>query len=357
MAARYRLSPEFRPDMDPSEKANQLSHFLLKVAGLLNRAVQSNKNNTPALAFWMANSSELLHFVKHDRDIANCAMRAQGNIEDAVQLAFRQLVQCIELELDRPLVSFFDSSDDIQSGEMDKPQVAHVLQLLTSTMSLLRRCRVNAALTIQLFSQLFHFINHSLFNKLVNVPKFCAREWGEKLRHRLALVEKWAEKQGLELAAECHLGRISQAAYLLSAPKYGPQDIAQISSACFKLNSLQIQTLLTQYGCAPGEPPVSQQFITNLVRIAQNTADVHIRDEGRKLQINEETELHLPFLLPDDGYTCQLLRAVPNGLEDLILPLINEGIAKISVHNPNPELWTLNLTSEPLPTEAHQVYE
>ena len=71
-------------------------------------------------------------------------------------------------------------------------------------MSLLRRCRVNAALTIQLFSQLFHFINMWLFNKLVMEPhlQLCTREWGHCLKRRLGRVDIWAEKQGLELAAE-----------------------------------------------------------------------------------------------------------------------------------------------------------
>ena len=79
-------------------------------------------------------------------------------------------------------------------------------------MSLLRRCRVNAALTIQLFSQLFHYINMWLFNKLVLEPRLglCTRLWGHRLKQRLGRVEIWAEKQGLELAADCHLARIIQ---------------------------------------------------------------------------------------------------------------------------------------------------
>lgn len=79
-------------------------------------------------------------------------------------------------------------------------------------MSILRRCRVNAALTIQMFSQLFHFINMWLFNKVVceTRPNLCTRQWGIRLKRRLGRVEAWAEKQGLELAADCHLSRIVQ---------------------------------------------------------------------------------------------------------------------------------------------------
>ena len=96
-----------------------------------------------------------------------------------------------------------------------------VLQVLSSAMSLLRRCRVNAALTIQLFSQLFHYINMWLFNKLVMEPRrqLCTRDWGHRLKRRLDRVEVWAEKQGLELAADCHLARIVQVSVIPATHK------------------------------------------------------------------------------------------------------------------------------------------
>lgn len=92
-----------------------------------------------------------------------------------------------------------------------RPSLGDVLDTLSSAMNLLRRCRVNAALTIQLFSQLFHFINMWLFNILVKEQhQFCMRIWGLRLKRRLGSIEAWAEKQGLELAADCHLCRIIQ---------------------------------------------------------------------------------------------------------------------------------------------------
>ena len=95
------------------------------------------------------------------------------------------------------------------------PKMADVLYILSSAMSLLRRCRVNAALTIQLFSQLFHFINMWTFNQIVLEPGLglCTRFWGHRLRIRLSFIESWAERQGLELAADCHLARVVQVIY------------------------------------------------------------------------------------------------------------------------------------------------
>lgn len=50
-----------------------------------------------------------------------------------------------------------------------------------------------------------------------------------RLQRRLSRIDTWAEKQGLELAADCHLARITQAAHLLHAPKSVHDDIASIS--------------------------------------------------------------------------------------------------------------------------------
>lgn len=92
-----------------------------------------------------------------------------------------------------------------------------VLNLLSSVITMLLRARVNAALTIQLFSQLFHFINMSLFNRLVSPDtQLCTRATGRRLLLRLRHVEVWAEKQGLELAAECHLARVIQVRTFIS---------------------------------------------------------------------------------------------------------------------------------------------
>ena len=109
-------------------------------------------------------------------------------------------------------------SDDRQRYNAGKPTLGDVLDTLSSAMNLLRRCRVNAALTIQLFSQLFHYVNMWLFNVLVTERRmqFCTRSWGMRLKRRLGRVEAWAEKQGLELAADCHLCRIIQVSHTSS---------------------------------------------------------------------------------------------------------------------------------------------
>uniref|UniRef100_A0A8C5DTA3 Afadin, adherens junction formation factor a n=1 Tax=Gouania willdenowi TaxID=441366 RepID=A0A8C5DTA3_GOUWI len=324
MACRFVLSPAHRPDMSPSEKTHKVIAIVNKMVSMMEGVIQKQKNIAGALAFWMANASELLNFIKQDRDLSRITLDAQDILAHLVQMAFKYLVHCLQADLNNYMPAFLD---DPEEHNPQRPKIEDVLHTLTGAMSLLRRCRVNAALTIQLFSQLFHFINMWLFNKLVTDTDsgLCCHYWGAILRQQLSHIEAWAEKQGLELAADCHLSRIVQATTLLTMDKYSMQDVQNIHNTCFKLNSLQLHALMTNYHCAPDEPYIPPELIDHVVAVAENTADELARSDGREVQLEEDPDLQLPFLLPEDGYSCDVVRSLPNGLQDFLDPLLQRG--------------------------------
>jgi len=51
------------------------------------------------------------------------------------------------------------------------------------------------------------------------------------------------------------------------APKYTGEDLASITSTCFKLNSLQLKALLVKYQPALDEPRLPHELIDNVVRV------------------------------------------------------------------------------------------
>ncbi|CAG7837489.1 unnamed protein product [Allacma fusca] len=337
LAARYRATTHFRPEATPHERAHLLSAFLLRVASIMMQTIQERNSDGNYLAFWMANASELLHFLKSDRQIGAFSLDAQDVLAEVVQLAFRHLVTCIQAELANLVPIFL-----LERDEEDEKATAPILGVLGSGMTLLRRCRVNAALTIQLFSQLFHFINMAVFNKIIGMDggrNYCSRVWGTRLRRRLNRIETWAEKQGLELAADCHLVRVVQAAHLLQSPKNTPEELATTASSCFKLNSLQLRCLLMKYQYEADEVPVPSDILDNVIRVAENTVDEVIRTDGRHVRVEEEPLLGLAFLLPEDGYSCDIVRGVPAGLIEFLTPL-----APLCRLTPNPSAagyWTI----------------
>ncbi|XP_051908214.1 afadin isoform X15 [Hippocampus zosterae] len=348
MACRYVLSPTYRPDMSPSERTHKVIAIVNKMVSMMEGVIQESpegdqkqKNIAGALAFWMANASELLNFIKQDRDMSRVTLDAQDVLAHLVQMAFKYLVHCLQADLNNYMVAFLD---DPEEHNPQRPKIEDVLHTLTGAMSLLRRCRVNAALTIQLFSQLFHFINMWLFNKLVTDSEsgLCCHYWGAILRQQLSHIEAWAEKQGLELAADCHLSRIVQATTLLTMDKYSMQDVQNIHSTCFKLNSLQLHALMTNYHCAPDEPYIPPELIDHVVAVAENTADELARSDGREVQLEEDPDLQLPFLLPEDGYSCDVVRSLPNGLQDFLDPLLQRGFCRLTPHPRSPGTWTVH---------------
>uniref|UniRef100_A0A8C2EGC1 Afadin, adherens junction formation factor a n=1 Tax=Cyprinus carpio TaxID=7962 RepID=A0A8C2EGC1_CYPCA len=341
MTCRYVMSSQYRPDISPSERTHKVIAIVNKMVSMMEGVIQKQKNIAGALAFWMANASELLNFIKQDKDLSRITLDAQDVLAHLVQMAFKYLVHCLQSDLNNYMPAFLEDPDE---QNPQRPKIEDVLHTLTGAMSLLRRCRVNAALTIQLFSQLFHFINMWLFNKLVTEADsgLCSHYWGAILRQQLSHIEAWAEKQGLELAADCHLSRIVQATTLLTMDKYSMQDVQNINNTCFKLNSLQLNALLSNYHCAPDEPYIPPELIDHVVAVAENTADELARSDGREVQLEEDPDLQLPFLLPEDGYSCDVVRNIPNGFQEFLEPLCQRGFCRLTPHPRSPGTWTIH---------------
>lgn len=112
LAARYRATTHFRPDVTPHERAHLLSTFLLRVSHILLEVVQERNSDVNSLAFWMANASELLHFLKSDRQIGAFSLDAQDVLAEVVQLAFRHLVTCFQAEFSTYIGHFLLERDE-----------------------------------------------------------------------------------------------------------------------------------------------------------------------------------------------------------------------------------------------------
>ena len=361
MMLRFRLSHKYGGNsLQMGEKLNLSLPLIHKMVNMIREAINLNHLNKTILPYWLANSSEFLYFLKQDIQLSTMSFDAQELLADCVRMSFYYLINLMQQNLDFVLNAFIDPSDHVEdvnvnqmnnelNGNQDnfmdnskRPTLRNVLKVLNETMNLLRGSRVNAALTIQLFSQLFHFISTWLFNKLVNDNRsgLCSRYWGAKLNRRLDKIQLWAAKQGLELAADCHLTKILQASFLLQASKHDIQDLAVISANSFSLNSLQIKCLLKNYMPAQGEPQISFQLANNLISIAQKTADELLKSEGRLIQVDEEVDLKLPFMLPEDGHSCDVIKGLPNGLIDYIENLQSLGLCWFLQNRNSTGSWT-----------------
>ena len=68
--------------------------------------------------------------------------------------------------------------------------------------------------------------------------------------------------------------------------------------------------MLRRYEPASDEVAISSEMVDTIVRVAENTVDEMTSSEGREVRLEEDFVLQLPFLLPEDGYSCDVVKAV-----------------------------------------------
>ncbi|XP_072546446.1 afadin [Salminus brasiliensis] len=352
LASRFMLTQSEEKNKTPKKAAQRISSIVNKIVRLMDNAIQKQKSITVALTFWMANASEFLNFIRQDTNLAAITIHSHSALAQLVEKAFKYLSNRLLSDLESHLPSFVtDAGDQTTQAGIDS-----VLSSFSRAMSLLRRFRVNPALSIQLFSQLFHFMGAWLLNRLTMAASgsnLCSHYWGMTLRQRLNHVEAWAERQGLELAADCHLSRIIQATTLLTMNSYGVKDAQKVHSICFKLNSLQLRALMTKYHYTPKQPHIPHGLIESVVAMAESVENDVLKKEGRGIRIEEDLQLHLPFLLPEEGYSCEILQGIPQGFQEFLDPICRKGLCTLIPHRLSLGSWTVHFqTSDSSPADG-----
>ncbi|TGZ72174.1 hypothetical protein CRM22_002251 [Opisthorchis felineus] len=379
---------ESSPDLVLAEKEHNVSYITNYIATRMYESLPSTTRG-PAdhmgliqpFVYWLANSSELLQFFKNDVNLCSPSDKSQPTrsrspihacrqalhlLADAVDHCFYELRTCVtsilqpmfhcltypgdsdlqeDLRLDdRPI-----NPQQISGHPRDPIKLQTLMQFLSWLMHLLRRTRVNASLTIQLFAQLFHTLNAYIFNHaLINTearPRHTRDEqniWltrlgAIRLVRRLERIKHWAQRFGLERAAECRLQRCVQACQLIQADRSNLDDFYQFCMGLLSLNSIQLEWLLAHLG---DPPPVPDDWIDLIVTGGKEVNDRAILDEMDhylrasqqdlsipELQLSEIKDLPLPLLLPPDGYASDaVLTGTPSGLSEFLRPLVSKGL-------------------------------
>ena len=70
-------------------------------------------------------------------------------------------------------------------------------------------------------------------------------------------------------------------------------------------------------------------------------ADTLARADGREIRLEEEPTLNLALLLPEDGYSCEVIRGVPPGLAEFLAPLQRDGLCRMASQPTSSGFWTI----------------
>ena len=102
-------------------------------------------------------------------------------------------------------------------------------------------------------------------------------------------------------------------------------------------------------------------MIDTIVRVAENTVDEVTNAEGREVRLEEDFVLQLPFLLPEDGYSCDIVRGVPGGLTEFLAPLQRGGLCIMTPQPTSSGFWTIYMdnflppSATPLPRSPSEM--
>uniref|UniRef100_A0AAF5CY40 Afadin n=1 Tax=Strongyloides stercoralis TaxID=6248 RepID=A0AAF5CY40_STRER len=339
MSLRHRSSTLYKPSITMDIRNGLTQQYFDMICKKITHVIYSNPSNVDSLAFWLTVSSELLFIIQSDVHLNSILLQLRDNLYNLVEKCFSLLNDACHVQLSYTMYTFLNGTIDDGVGSNE------TISIFENIMSQLRRNRTNAALQIQIFSQLFHYVNMYIFNWLVGTEEGASHltlSWAIHLKERLYHIYKWAENHGLELAVECHMDRIQQAVNLLTTPKTVDQ-VAVLGATCYKLNSRQVEYLLRRYISDVSETPVSESIINDCIKLSQSQADESAKEEGLPVELLEERRLNVPFMFPQEGYVIQLQKGIPSYLMELIDYLEQQGVCRfIPLPNINGS-WTVHM--------------
>lgn len=76
-------------------------------------------------------------------------------------------------------------------------------------------------------------------------------------------------------------------------------------------------------------------------QVAENLADELARSDCRDIRLEENEELSVEFVQPDEGFSYEVARGVPPGLIEFIQPLQQAGMCRLTLHSNASGLWTV----------------
>lgn len=326
------------------------------------------------MVYWIGNVSEFIFLLKYDRNLTNISEDLRVRLHRSLETNFYHLIKSIQYRLERCYPSLIDLRDDLEESmfgmkkrtirtkrnsfhvlfsliedEIDDsvPEtnwlhndsrsnltLKEILNHLSALMTLLRKSRINPTITIGVFAQIFQTMNTWIVNRFLcqNELQLCSYVGGERVFARLRFIRRWAQIQGLELIVDRHLMKAHQLCAMLMSPKRDTLDAQNLcSDPNWSLNSIQIRHVFNRYVLTRTETPPSTAFVrTLLLTSSQRVNDRLLEDEYSRL----------PFVLPDDGYSCENLRGIPDNLLEFLEMVNRDNCCRLFLNPYSLGYWT-----------------
>ncbi|KAI8985944.1 hypothetical protein BDB01DRAFT_896325 [Pilobolus umbonatus] len=306
----------------------ELVHVLLsKSVQRINETIKSHTNDIHTLAFWIANLSQLLYYLKKDAGLVVATADYQLNISELISESYTWLINDSEKRLDRIIESAMleyeqlggletiNFADDWQRffrrsrfsisnnrKSINQPNVQTesiqlmpraltpqlIGSLLTSTLYVLQSYEVHPVIIIQAMAQIFHFLSCELFNRILSNKKYLCRSKALQIRMNLTVIEEWVRENCLPLNLTNYFYPVIQLLQLLQCVSQ-LSDLMEFvgSTKNFDLlNPMQVKRVVLNYRYEVTEPRLPEEIEKYTMQIAEDTLKSIQQQEKKKKSID-----------------------------------------------------------------------
>lgn len=267
------------------------------------------------LAFWIANLSQLLYYLKKDTGLVVATAEHQLEISELVSETYSFLIMDSEKRLDRilePAMLEFQQIDGLETidfaddwhrffrrnrvssssspsspnrrsfGSVDnsspppvRPPLSpeSIISLLTSILYVLQSYDVHPVIVIQAIAQLFHFMSCEIFNSILLNKKYLCRSRALQIRMNLTVVEEWIREHRLPNSLSGYFNPIVQLVQLLQCVSQltDLMDFITTVKSFDLLNPMQVKRLVLNYRYEVSEQKLPEEIEKYTMQIAQDT--------------------------------------------------------------------------------------
>jgi myosin heavy subunit len=273
------------------------------------------------LAFWIANLSQLLYYLKKDAGLVVATAEHQLAISELISETYTLLVTDSEKRMDRILepamlefeqidgleaVSFADdwhrffrrgrtstsspSSPNRRSFNSTPQDLIRtsfspqsITSLLTSILYVLQSYDVHPVIVIQAMAQLFHFLSCEAFNRILTNKKYLCRSKALQIRMNLTVIEEWVREHHLPNNLNAYFNPVVQLVQLLQCVSQltDLMDFISTVKSFDLLNPMQVKRLILNYRYEVNEPRLPEEIEKYTMQIAEDTLKSIQQCEGK----------------------------------------------------------------------------
>ncbi|KAF7726830.1 hypothetical protein EC973_008431 [Apophysomyces ossiformis] len=286
-----------------------LNNFLRSAVNRVASVINDNRRDIHTLAFWMANLSQLLYYLKKDTGLVVATAEHQLEISEWVSETYTLLVSDSEERIDKILepaileheqitgLEQIDFADDwhrffrrkstrksIVAGQLEQntqkeihsprtltPQ--SITNLLSSILYVLQSYEVHPTIVIQAIAQFFHFLSCEIFNRMLTNKKYMCRSKALQIRMNLTVLEEWIRDNQLPANLSSYLNPLIQLLQLLQCvSQLNELELFINTMKTFDLlNPLQIKRCVLNYRYEVTEQKLPEEIEKYSMQLAEDT--------------------------------------------------------------------------------------